>query len=73
MTALTRTPVSLRHRLTASGVTVRTYQTVQPGKIIWWRGRKRVAITNTVDFTRPPQGANEAWVSPADYDALQGE
>jgi hypothetical protein len=73
VTVLTRTPVSLRHRLTASGITVRVYETVQPGKIICWQGRKRIAITNTADFKRPPQGANEAWVSPADYDALQGE
>jgi hypothetical protein len=67
VTALRRPTVSLRHRLAAAGVTVRTYQTVQPGKIMWWRGRKRIAITNAADFKRPPQGANEAWLSRADY------
>ena len=75
-TALTRPPVALRHRLAGVNIKLRSMQTVRPGKIMFWGKGKfitSVDLETARGLYRFPDGADQAWLWPADYEAVQGE
>lgn len=69
MTALARPQVSLRHRLLAAGVELLPSQVVQPGRVMWWRGRKSLGFSDLADAWKAiPPGADAAWLAREDYE-----
>lgn len=76
MTALAHPTVSLRHRLLAAGIEILPAQVVQPGRVMWCRGRKTIGFCNLADlkgFVRFPSDADTACLSPIDYERISGE
>jgi len=76
VTALARPSVALRHRLEGVNIKLRSMQTVRPGKIMFWGGGRFLACTElnkAREFYRFPDGADQAWLWPADYEAVREE
>lgn len=69
MTLPLRTPVSLRHRLTAAGIKIRSSQMTPRGRVMWWQGRHSLGAQDLAKLTGLvcfPGQADSVWLSPED-------